>query len=157
MSQSNHKLIGKFVTQINDPEPKHFYDGDNTLLAVATHVEDDRWFIKYKSKVKRSGLTLCAGDGYVGQCKGYLPHRQGTLLTLGNVYEGEWKDGQRHGQKGRMKYSSGEVYEGEWKDDQRHGQGKYTWKDGAIYEGEWKDGDTHGPVSYTHLTLPTKA
>ena len=31
------------------------------------------------------------------------------------------------------------VYEGEFKDDKKHGQRKLTWVDGSVYEGEWKD------------------
>ena len=31
------------------------------------------------------------------------------------VYEGEWKDGKRHG-RGTEKYADGNVYEGEYKD-----------------------------------------
>ena len=36
-------------------------------------------------------------------------------------------------------YENGDVYEGEEKDGIRHGIGIYYHADGAIYEGEWKD------------------
>ncbi len=36
--------------------------------------------------------------------------------------------------------SNGHVYNGEYKDGIRHGQGVYKWADGKIYEGEWRDG-----------------
>ena len=37
-----------------------------------------------------------------------------------------------------------EKYEGEWKDGKRHGKGIYTWPDGGKYDGEWEDGEIHG-------------
>lgn len=53
-------------------------------------------------------------------------------------YNGEMKDGQKHG-KGTMTYSNGGVYVGEWKDDRRHGQGTMTFNDGSRIVGVWKD------------------
>ena len=35
---------------------------------------------------------------------------------------------------------NGLVYEGEWKDGQRHGRGTRTYANGGVYEGEYKDG-----------------
>ena len=72
-----------------------------------------------------------------------------------------------------------DVYEGEFKDGESHGQGKYTWangsvmcmkesgnttrstdkgnilgakvqNEGAVYEGEWKDGTYHGQGKFTY-------
>ena len=68
----------------------------------------------------------------------------GTYISPdGDKYEGEWKDGKKHGQ-GTITLSSGTKYVGEWKDDQRTGQGTMTYYDGAKYEGGWKDGKRHG-------------
>ena len=58
--------------------------------------------------------------------------------TLPSVYEGDWKDGKRHG-KGTYKYADGRVYEGDWKDDNKHGKGTFKSPDGGVYEGDWKD------------------
>ena len=46
------------------------------------------------------------------------------------------------------KYENGDVYEGEEKDGIRHGIGRYYHADGAIYEGEWKDDLIHGIGRY---------
>ena len=54
-------------------------------------------------------------------------------------YQGEFKDGKRHGQ-GTLTYSDGEKYVGEFKDGKRHGQGTDTLKNGTKYVGEFKDG-----------------
>lgn len=110
-------------------------------------------------------------------------HGKGTLIfevnTWGSTqfYEGEWKDGKKHGY-GLYKYYDGTIYEGEWKDGQHHGQGKINyggagdwgyiggWKDGkkhgqgtyddvgcSTYTGEWKDGKKHGyGVETLHYT-----
>jgi len=45
------------------------------------------------------------------------------------VYEGEKKDGDatlQHG-KGKATYPNGDVYEGEYQEGKRHGQGTYRW------------------------------
>ncbi len=58
----------------------------------------------------------------------------------GGKYEGEFKDGKKHGQ-GALTFPDGRRFEGEFKDGKKHGQGALTLPDGEKYEGEWKDGD----------------
>lgn len=41
-------------------------------------------------------------------------------------------------------YSTGERYEGEWKDGIRHGQGRRYYADGSIYDGGWRRDKKHG-------------
>jgi hypothetical protein len=57
----------------------------------------------------------------------------------GATYEGEWKDGKRHGQ-GIWIRPDGMRYEGSWKDDKPNGQGTLTSPKGEKRIGEWKDG-----------------
>jgi hypothetical protein len=33
--------------------------------------------------------------------------------------------------------ADGSKYEGDYKEGLKHGQGIYTWKDGSKYDGEW--------------------
>ena len=66
----------------------------------------------------------------------------------GDVYEGEWRDGKKHG-RGKYTYANGGVYEGEWRHDKRHGQGKHTYGYGVVYEGAWVDDKRHGEGEYT--------
>ncbi len=80
----------------------------------------------------------------------------------GDVYDGEWENGQRHG-RGEYTGVNGDKYYGEWKDGKRDGKGVFTgvlhcqWTglegpDGAPlsitsslhYEGDWKGGMRHG-------------
>ena len=57
------------------------------------------------------------------------PHGQGThTFSNGNIYEGEFKSGIRHG-KGKFTTIEKDMYsihEGEWKDDRMHGKQKIT-------------------------------
>ena len=57
----------------------------------------------------------------------------------GGKYEGEYKDGKRHGQ-GKLTYPDGRKFVGEWKDGEPIGQGTFTWSNGDKYVGEFKDG-----------------
>jgi len=65
-----------------------------------------------------------------------------------NVYEGEWKEGDRDG-KGTLTLNDGSFYEGEWKDNFMQGQGTKTWPNGQKYEGEWKEGEKDGQGTHT--------
>lgn len=61
----------------------------------------------------------------------------------GDVYEGEIRNGKRHG-KGKYTWSDGSFYEGEWKDDRKDGNGKQSHPDGTCYDGGWKDDKMDG-------------
>ena len=68
----------------------------------------------------------------------------------GSKYEGNFKDGKKHG-IGRYTYTNG-SYVGEFKDDKMHGNGTFRTYDGlkAIkYVGEFKDDKMHGNGTYT--------
>jgi len=56
----------------------------------------------------------------------------------GGKYEGEYKDGKRHGQ-GTYTFPDGKKYVGGWKDSKYHGQGTLTSSDGKYFVGEFKD------------------
>jgi len=46
---------------------------------------------------------------------------------------------------GKMIYSNGDIYEGEWKDDQKHGRGTQSyWDDSGSYTGGWRNNVCHG-------------
>jgi hypothetical protein len=69
-------------------------------------------------------------------------------------YEGEWKDGKKHG-KGTSIHREGVLdvgtkYVGDWIDDEMHGQGTYTHRDGKKLVGEFKNGTTYGQVTVTY-------
>jgi hypothetical protein len=51
----------------------------------------------------------------------------------GDIYEGEWKNGRKHG-KGTMNYADGKKYTGVWVNDEKTGQGVFIWTSGNRYE-----------------------
>ncbi|CAF3914182.1 unnamed protein product [Adineta steineri] len=61
----------------------------------------------------------------------------------GNRYEGEMKDGKKHG-KGHMDFANGDRFTGDYIEDSITGQGVYIYANGARYEGQWKDSKKHG-------------
>jgi hypothetical protein len=85
---------------------------------------------------------------YQGEWKDNNKHGKGTYYWAnGGRYEGEWKDDKMHG-KGTNYYASGDRYEGEWKDNNKHGKGTYYFAYGCRYEGEWKDDKMHGKGTF---------
>jgi len=56
--------------------------------------------------------------------------------SIGGRYEGEWKEGRRHG-VGVRHWSDGGHYEGGWSEDYLHGEGLFCSKDGRRFQGSW--------------------
>ena len=46
--------------------------------------------------------------------------------------------------RGIFSWSNGNLYEGEWKEGNKNGLGTFTYLDGSKYKGEWKDGNCNG-------------
>ncbi len=59
-------------------------------------------------------------------------------------YEGELKNGVKHGKGKEIHRDGTDNYEGEFKNGQRNGFGTSTSVNGRSYEGEWKNGKEHG-------------
>lgn len=59
------------------------------------------------------------------------------------IYEGGWKNDERHGY-GLEKYSNGDVFVGNHKKDQRHGFGAYIYSDGSKEIGFFKNSKLNG-------------
>lgn len=68
----------------------------------------------------------------------------------GRRYEGEWSEGNRHGQ-GAMAWPDGRRYQGGWRDGERHGQGAMTWPDSRRYQGAWRNDRVHGHGVYIEV------
>ena len=88
---------------------------------------------------------LSNGDKYVGQYKDGTRHGQGTYTfnSLGHKYVGQYKDGKMNGQGTYFLSDGSKWYEGQWKDGKMHGQGTKTEK-GQKYVGQLKDSKKHG-------------
>lgn len=87
---------------------------------------------------------------YSGHWQHNIPHGMGTHYDEhGNIYEGNWVDGQRGG-LGKMTYASEspdippDIYEGQWQADMRHGRGTMTYGQKNVYEGHWASDTRNG-------------
>lgn len=69
----------------------------------------------------------------------FLPTADGKAVS----YEGDHRDGKRHG-FGRVTWEDGNTYAGEWRDDAPHGRGRFTMPNGSYHEGEWRNGKANG-------------
>ena len=90
------------------------------------------------------------GAVYVGSVVKGKPDGFGKCtFSNGVCYEGEWKNGVKHG-KGYETYDNG-YFKGEWVDGNRTGYGEHCWKNGTVYVGDVLNGVPHGKGK---LTLP---
>ena len=83
------------------------------------------------------------GSSYEGEWKDGLRHGNGIHIFDGCRYEGEWKDDFKCGH-GEIVTANGFRYIGDWRGDHYHGKGTYHDPEGHTYEGEWKYGKSHG-------------
>lgn len=84
------------------------------------------------------------GIVYEGEMKNGLRHGKGTLrYANGIVYEGDFVDGLPHG-KGTLTFPNGDVYEGDFVQNERTGKGTLRFRNGNVYEGDFLDGKRHG-------------
>lgn len=60
-----------------------------------------------------------------------------------------------HG-RGQLSYANGDVYEGQFYKGKKHGKGVFRWaKEAAIYDGEWNNNNPHG-IGYVSSGNKTK-
>ncbi len=107
------------------------------------------------------GLLFCNVSNALPKCKGDDVKKWtncfGTKIYTGDdkylgdgaKYEGEWKDGQYHGQ-GNIIWSDGAVHVGNFEEGYQHGKGKFTLPDGMVEEGIFRLGklDGKGKITY---------
>eukprot|EP01050_Picozoa_sp_SAG11_P008723 SAG11_NODE_782_length_7192_cov_4.178063_3_plen_169_part_00 len=76
------------------------------------------------------------------------PHGSGKYCYRnGDVYNGQWRKGKRHG-NGTLWLHSGERYEGTFKADRYDGVGCFFFTNGSVCKGSWKAGRQHGRGRY---------
>jgi len=118
ISESTQDLISKLL---NTSKPL------NNLEALSSHLTASH---RESIPVEQSVVSGFTGKKKVG-------------TRAGNLYDGAWVDGLRHGQ-GIYVWKAGHKYEGEWAAGKMHGKGRYELSDGGIYEGEFVKGKFHG-------------
>jgi hypothetical protein len=84
------------------------------------------------------------GAFYEGEWKQGCRHGNGKYTKANNdVYHGEWVNDSVDG-KGTLRTVNGEVYIGLWSDSKRNGRGRCEYKDGSVYDGEWVEDSREG-------------
>ena len=74
--------------------------------------------------------------------------KEHIIKTDDYYYEGDIKDGMRHGY-GYCKWNNGDEYIGDWKNDTMDGYGEYYSAKGDVYKGEFKNGMFDGKGTCT--------
>ena len=133
---SLHIFVTLMVCSLAQALPKCEGDDDTKWVNCFGTVKKE--FSTSDKKIKR----IANFTGEYGSTPG-KPGGKGVSRVYENgifdsSYEGEWKDGNPHGQGTETK--SSHVYVGEWKDGMKNGQGTYTSADGEKYVGVWKEG-----------------
>ncbi len=120
-----------WVSETGDSYRGEMQDGLPHGQGTITYAEDD----KYSRK------------SYTGELENGVPNGWGTMTyeyVDGEwVYEGQWQDGQEHG-NGTLTRANGSQYAGDFENGDRSGKGTATYTDGSSYEGQWKNNIYHG-------------
>jgi hypothetical protein len=109
------------------------------------------WLLKATNNPDGSGtLRLAEGDVYDGDWKDGKRHGHGVFVTLdGDIYNGGWTEGAYHGY-GVFVWSAGKIYRGDYVNGERHGQAVMTWPYGANYQGEYANDKRNGKGIYVY-------
>lgn len=95
------------------------------------------------------GVTYPDGTRYEGEMRDGKKHGQGTFTFVnGDRYTGEFVDDLREGQ-GTYYYSTGDSYVGPFVKGRRHGAGTYYYVNGDVFQGPYADGKMNGRGIYT--------
>tara|TARA_B100000035_G_scaffold63895_1_gene51803 strand:+ start:17894 stop:18322 length:429 start_codon:yes stop_codon:yes gene_type:complete len=98
--------------------------------------------IEYKDDKKVNGVqTFDNGDVYEGSFKDGKKHGKGVLKTRNNrSYEGDWEFDKPHG-FGINTFPNGKIYTGNFENGKPVGEGQWTYADGRTYNGIWVKGE----------------
>ena len=92
-------------------------------------------------------LVFADGSTYRGAMRGIQLHGKGEYVSKAFKYQGEFKDGLKHG-NGAYTWGNGDHYEGEFAEDRPNGKGKYQFANGDVYEGDVSAGVVAGRGVY---------
>eukprot|EP01034_Spumella_vulgaris_P030517 gene30517-37749_t len=98
-------------------------------------------------------ITFSNGNVYIGEVSPDSLKRNGsgelTDVDDGLIYNGEWKDGKKHG-KGEFYFDNGDHIEGLWMNDLAHGDCVAKYLNGNIYIGAFQNGVRSGQGVMTY-------
>ena len=100
-----------------------------------------------KKQCRAQKVLFIDGCTYSGSVYNDKPSGRGRLSSEELVYEGEWRNGLRHGY-GTETCTNGEKYVGQWNEGKYHGHGELIKSNGSKYNGEFLRGKFHGKGIY---------
>jgi hypothetical protein len=92
-----------------------------------------------------------SGEIYEGEW--FNGNRNGRGIVVyadGLMYEGTWLKGKEHGKGDLMLMDRTVLYSGDWYEGYFHGHGTYRYPNGDVYTGDWKEGIRHGRGEYVY-------
>lgn len=104
---------------------------------------------RWPSQMTKCGrYTWPDGSVYEGQIRDGKRHGLGRMRCghVPSIYVGHWDNGLRHGHGTCVYNEDGTcVYKGQWRRDARHGLGLMLYPSGNTYVGQWRRGMKNGP------------
>ncbi|MBE6917856.1 MAG: hypothetical protein E7470_08175 [Ruminococcaceae bacterium] len=121
------------------------------FLHDTAHITQEFLNEEGKKETYTGAVTNYTYDGvtYTGYLIDGQLHGQGSYKSETRDVTGTFDHGKLLQGEGTMRYDGGDVYNGQWKNDQRHGYGVYTFAEGGRYEGNWENGVRNGSGKYT--------
>jgi len=128
---------GMFENNLPEGQGVKVSDEKERYEGIFSHGKKNAEGTQYQEGVYhyKGGFRNDLYDGY-----GEYVYSDGTNRS----YVGQWENGKYHGQ-GTYTFQNGDIYQGEYVHGHKHGHGKLTMNEkGVVYEGEWADGKQHG-------------
>jgi hypothetical protein len=147
-----HSAVARLLTQL---EGAHFTVASDKAM-VASRCKEYARALMLTLQHASDGLVPEPVIAYAGERNANgEPEGYGTLRDAGHVYEGQFRNGCRHG-FGTQTYVDGSLYVGEWGCGKRHGEGTLMNAGGdERYEGEWHADRRHGEGRIEKLRVTT--
>jgi hypothetical protein len=109
-------------------------------------------FNVYGERDGQGAMTWDNGDVYTGEFFNGNRHGHGTLVFHdGTEYVGEWECNLQHG-VGTRRWNNGDCYTGQYQNGKRTGEGRFYYSNGDMYIGQWVSGVMHGPGRYYYAS-----
>lgn len=123
--------------------PRSTNSSTATTLPTKIKIEQPEVVMEEKTKPKEPEKK------WSGCLTGNCTNGKGVYMhELGEKYDGEWKDGQRHGYGSQFHANGNLKYEGDFMYNKMDGTGTFYYKNGDRYEGTFKENKRHGEGTY---------
>ena len=119
--------------------------GPNALVGARNPDNDDP-----ESSYREAFMDCDTGEVYEGEWYYGMRHGKGICIySDGLMYEGSWVGNKEHGKGMLMTGDRQIIYSGDWLEGYMHGFGTYNFGNGDRYMGDWREGNRHGKGDYS--------